>query len=80
MKIYTTMIKAIDPRDGELKSWAGPNVPGISFADARWYCDNNGLGYCEIHGELVAEIGTKIENGMIVPDFKNRIDYDAQNN
>ena len=80
MKLYTTILKAIDPKDGELKTWCGPNVPGISFEDARWYCDNNDLGYCEILGELVSEIGTKIENGKIVPDLKNRIDYDTQNN
>jgi len=80
LNLYTTTIKAIDPLDGELKTWGGPNVPGISFADARRYCDNNGLGYCEVTGVLVAEIGTKLENGKLVPDFNNRTDYDAHNN
>jgi hypothetical protein len=80
VNLYTTQIKAIDPADGEMKTWCGPNVPGISFSDARWYCDNNGLGYCEVTGQLVCEIGTKVENGMIVPDFTKRIDYDAKNN
>jgi hypothetical protein len=80
LNLYTTEIKAIDPLDGELKTWGGPNVPGISFADARWYCDNNGLGYCEIKGQLVCEIETKLENGKLVPDFTKRTDYDSKNN
>lgn len=80
MKLFTTELRAIDPRDGELKTWCGPHVPGISWDDARWYCDNNGLGYCRVTGELVAEIGTKIENGFIVPDFDNMIEYDNENN
>jgi len=80
VNLYTTEIRAIDPLDGEMKTWGGPNVPGISWEDARWYCDNNGLGYCKVNGQLVCEIGTKVENGMIVPDFTKRVDYDVQNN
>lgn len=80
MNLYTTEIRAIDPLDGEIKIWAGPNVPGISWDDAKWYCDNNGLGYCKVVGKLVCEIGTKVENGKIVADFNKRVDYDTQNN
>lgn len=80
MKLYTTELKAIDPRVGELKSWSGPTVPGISFEDARWYCDNHELSYCVVTGELVCEIGTKIENGYLVPDFDNIIDCDQNVN
>lgn len=80
MKLFTTELKAIDPRDGELKTWCGPHVPGISWSDAENYCQENELGYCVVTGELVAEIGTKVENGYIVPDFNNRIDYDVENN
>lgn len=53
MKQYTTIIKALDPSDGKMKVWQGPFIPAESFEKAREYCDNNGLGYCEVHGELV---------------------------
>lgn len=77
MKLFTTTIRAIDPADGEMKLWFGPNVPGISFADARWFCDNNDLGYCEILGELVAEIPTKSDERT--PDFSKMTDYSNDN-
>lgn len=79
MNLYTTEIRAIDPTDGELKTWCGPNIPAISFSDAKAYCQHNGLGYCKVTGKLVTEIGTKIENGRIVPDFNNVIDYENDN-
>lgn len=69
MNLYITEIKA------KGKTWCGPNVPGISAADAEAYCQNNGLGYCEVVGELVAEIPTVNGN----PDFNNEIDYENQN-
>lgn len=77
MKLFTTTIRAVDPSDGELKVWMGPNVPGISFKDARYYCDENGLGYCEILGELVAEIPTKTDERT--PDFNKMVDYSNDN-
>jgi len=67
MKKYCTEIRAIDPKTGELKTWAGPNVPGVSFATARQYCRKNGLGYCKVTGELVAHIS---EDGNVT-------DYEA---
>lgn len=79
MKLYTTSIYAIDPIDGDLKTYGGPNVPGISWQDAENYCQQNGLGYCKVDGELVAEIPCK--KGSYEPDFKNMIDYEnIQNN
>ncbi len=77
MKQYLTEIKAIDPVDGEIKTFAGPNVPGITFADAEVYCQNNGLGYCKVIGELVAEIPCK--PGSYEPDWDGQVDYDNQN-
>lgn len=74
MKQFVTSIQAIDSKTGELKNWGGPNVPGISERDARHYCDNNGLGYCKIDGELVAEIPCK--EGTHKPDFDGTIDYE----
>lgn len=74
MKLYTTEIKAIDPTSGELCSYAGPHVPGLSFADADHYCQTNGLGYCKVVGQLVAEIPCK--PGTLDPDFDRMIDYE----
>lgn len=67
-KLYVTEIRAIDPITGEMKTWGGPHVPGISFADAREYCRKN-LGYCKVIGELVAEIDAKTGK-------KTRYDFD----
>lgn len=56
MKMWTTEIIAIDPNDEVLKTWCGPNVPGLDWEDAEHYCQNNGLGYCKIVGEFICEI------------------------
>lgn len=74
MKKWVTEIKAIDPKTGELKKWCGPEVIGINVKDAENYCNNNGLGYCKVLGELVAEIPCK--EGTYNPDFENTIDYE----
>lgn len=74
MKLWVTEIIAKNPYTGELKKYCGPEVPGISMDDARNYCENNGLGYCRIIGELVAEIPCK--KGTYDPDFENTIDYE----
>lgn len=78
MNLYVTEIKAIKPSTGELTTYGGPNVPGSSFKDAQDYCEENGLGYCKVVGELVSEIPCK--KGTYEPDFINMIDYDIQNN
>ena len=52
MNVYVTEIKAIDPTTGEMLVWAGPNVPGDSFEAAEKYCQENGLGYCKVVGQL----------------------------
>lgn len=76
MNIYTTTIKALCPNDGTLKTYGGPNVPGITFKDAENYCELNGLGYCKVDGLLISEI--PIKDG--IPDFKNSIDYNTNLN
>lgn len=76
MNIYVTEICAIDPQDGSMKRYEGPNVPGISTSDAEAYCQNNGLGYCKIIGTLVAEI--PCNTGTFDPDFSRQINYDNQ--
>lgn len=56
MRLWVTSIKAIDPIDHELKSWAGPYIEAPSAEEAFDFCVNNGLGYCEILGEFVETI------------------------
>lgn len=56
MKTYGTTIYAKNPKTGGMSTFAGPNVKGISKQDAFSWCQNNGLGYCYIEGEIVAEI------------------------
>ena len=81
MNYYTTELKAIEPISGELRTFCGPYVPAISWAQAEEFCQNNGFGYLRITGQLVAEIGTKVDkDGFLVPDWDNTIDYDVQNN
>jgi len=36
-------------KKGDLQSFIGPVVPGITIADARRYCENHGLGYVGIY-------------------------------
>jgi len=77
MHLYVTEIIALSPVTGEMTVWAGPVVPGISFADAQAYCESRGLGYCRVIGKLVAEI--PCFPGTIEPDFSKKIDYDNLN-
>lgn len=72
MKLYTTRIRAINPLNGEMAVFSGPYVPGISLEDARNYCQENGLGYCEVDGELICEIPAL---GKFQADWANKIDH-----
>ena len=56
MNTYTTIIIAIDPNDGELKTWAGPYVKGITTEDAEHYCQTHELGYCKVSDILIEEV------------------------
>jgi hypothetical protein len=75
MRRYTTTIKAIDPFTGEMCTWGGPFIMAPSWALAQRWCQQNGLGYCLIDGELVAEIPTK-KGTTNIPDWDKMIDYD----
>lgn len=72
--LYFTVIRAISPNDGQLKSYAGPHVPGISVEDAQAYCEHNGLGYCKVLGQLSVEIPLKEDASGL--DWDNMIDYE----
>lgn len=78
IKLWVTEIKAIDPATGFMKTWCGPNVPGISHDDAVRFCQHNELGYCKVIGELTAEIPCK--EGMQEPDMDKMVDYEKINN
>ena len=53
---FITQIRAVDPLDGELRTWAGPEINAISWSLAEQYLQNNGLGYCKIVGVLHSEL------------------------
>lgn len=77
MKWFVTEIHAVCPVMHSMYKWVGPNVPGIDMATAQEYCNNNGLGYCKVIGELVAEIPCK--EGSYEPDFSKMVDYEKIN-
>ena len=56
MKTWTTLIRAVDPKDGEIKLWMGPYIPGEDKQEAIKYCQSNGLGYCQVDMEFVGEV------------------------
>ena len=56
MKIFATTIKAVNPFTGDICEYAGPNVEALSEGMANEYLQLNGLGYCEVQGEIVSEI------------------------
>lgn len=75
MKLWATSITATCPLDGRLKKFGGPNIKAPTKKLAHEYAQNNGLGYCRIEGELIAEIPCK--EGSYKPDWGNMIDYES---
>jgi hypothetical protein len=55
MKFWQTKMRAIDPRDGVLKTWDGMLIPGIDIEDARNYCENAGLQYLTVENKYTSE-------------------------
>lgn len=43
----------------------GPNIQAPSMELAQEYCQNNGLGYCKIEGQLIAEIPVDPNTGNV---------------
>lgn len=78
MKIWITTIYAKCAQTGEMKTFCGPNIKAISAKLAHEYCQNNGLGYCEILGQLTSEIPCK--EGTFEPDWDNEVDLSNFNN
>lgn len=55
MKKFTTSVEAINPHTGELNLFNGPVIEAVSWEQAQYNCDNNGLGYCRVDGEYKGE-------------------------
>ena len=71
MKKWATKVIAMDPRNGEFCEWVGPDIEAPSMELAEQYCQENGLGYCKVEGELLASMPCKKDGS---PDFSKRID------
>lgn len=71
---FITKLQAIDPVDGELKTWMGPLIEADSFEDADRYCQENGLGYCVVDGIFEGEVPWSIAM------FASRLFDDSINN
>lgn len=56
MITFHTTIYARCAQTGEMKTFCGPNIKAPTQQLAHEYCQKNGLGYCNIEGELIAEI------------------------
>ena len=74
MKTWSTEVKAKSPVDGSIKTYCGPNIEAETLEEAQEYCENNGLGYCWVIGQLICEIPT-LEDGL-TPDFDNQVSYE----
>lgn len=67
MKVFITEIEAVDPIDGQIKKWEGPRIVEKNIKEAKKYCQENGLGYCKVIGELIEDI----ESNQLIFDFNN---------
>jgi len=56
MKNFSTIIYAINPLTNKMAKFSGPYIEAETEEEAFMYCQNNGLGYCHIDGELIKEI------------------------
>lgn len=76
--IFYTELDAIDPADGQMKCWAGPEIECDSLAEAQEVCRLNGLGYLRIVGRKVAEIDCYPDT--YDPDWSTKQGFDFQKN
>ena len=70
MRIWATEFKAIRVIDGELVTYAGPNIQSPSWALAQAWCHQN-AGHLKVVGELISEVPCKDGN------WDSQINYDA---
>ena len=62
IKLYTTLIQAVNPRNGRLEVFNGPIVPGRNLIDAQEYCYRNNLAYCIVDKRFVSFINNVYYN------------------
>lgn len=75
MRAYETIIKAISPVDGEIKTYFGPTIKAPSRQLAIEFCEQNGLGYCHIGTEVYSEV--PCDDVTYTPDWVKQINYHA---
>jgi hypothetical protein len=73
MKKWVTEFRAIDQKDGYLKTWEGDIVEAPTSQLAQEWCYQN-KGHLKVIGELIAEIPCK--NGTYEPDLNKMVDYE----
>lgn len=64
MKTFYTTLEAIDPENGELKTWSGPRISANHMMEAEILKEQTGFGYLTIHGELIIEVGDLINENF----------------
>ncbi len=74
MRYWITEIQALDPITKELKRYAGVTVKAINKELAQQFCNENGLGYCKVVGQLIMVVPCKKDS--YTPDWDKKIDYD----
>lgn len=78
MKKWGTKIYAKCAATNEMKTFVGQTIEAPNEALAHEYCQNNGLGYCFIDGEVLMEIPCKKDS--LEPDWNKSIDYEKEQN
>lgn len=76
MKKWATTFRAINPLTGDLTTWNGPAIEGLTKGMAQQWCTEN-AGHLVVDGELIAEIPCNADG---TPEWDNRIDYDVDGN
>jgi len=64
-KIFTTRLKAIDPKDGILKDWSGERIVAETEKEAIEWCSEN-RGYLKVDGQLEEELEMTKEDWKII--------------
>lgn len=71
MFTWSTRIRALCPKSGEILTYMGPFVKGYSRMDAQEYCENNGLGYCKVVDRVISVIPADEHNNPLWDQEEN---------